>query len=116
MNTKTIEKNWTELKGKIKSKWGKFNDEEVESIKGDLTLLAGKIQKVYGIAKDHADRQYDEFKKSVHALIGENAGAETPKASPAIASVTILPKPNPIVTPQVAKVAEPAAMKDSKVG
>jgi uncharacterized protein YjbJ (UPF0337 family) len=86
MNTTTnvnamIEKNWTELKGKIKSKWSKFNDEEVESVKSDLSQLSGKIQKAYGIAKDQAEHQYDEFRKSVQTLTGQ----ETPV--PVVAAV-----------------------------
>lgn len=92
MNTTTnvnamIEKNWTELKGKIKSKWSKFNDEEVESVKSDLSQLSGKIQKAYGIAKDQAEHQYDEFRKSVQALTGQ----ETP--APIVAAVAT---PSPI--------------------
>ena len=74
MNTITIEKNWTELKGKIKAQWSKFNDEEVESFKSDLGKLSGKIEKVYGIAKENADRQFGDFKKSVQSLIGPDAG------------------------------------------
>jgi uncharacterized protein YjbJ (UPF0337 family) len=59
MNTNTdlnamIEKNWSEVKGKIKSKWDKINDEEIESVKSDLGQLSGKIQKAYGIAKERA--------------------------------------------------------------
>ncbi len=70
MNARMVEKNWPALKDKIKSKWGKLDDEEVESVRGDLGLLAGKVRYVYGMAKVHADSQYDEFRKSVQGLIG----------------------------------------------
>jgi uncharacterized protein YjbJ (UPF0337 family) len=93
MNAKTIETNWTELKGKIKAKWGKFNDEEVESLKSDLSQLAGKIQATYGIAKDQAEHQFEEFKKSVQSLTGQDAPAAGAKAEPTFVSVTP-PKPN----------------------
>ena len=117
MNTKTIEKNWTELKGKIKSKWGKFSDVELESFKGNLSQLAGKIQTVYGITVDHADRQYEEFKKSVQSLIGNDASIETPKADSTVIASADLPKPNLVATPQAVKAVEPAVvMKESKVG
>ena len=91
MDTKTIEKNWAELKGKIKSKWNKFSDEEIESIKGDLNQLAGKVQKTYGIAKDQADHQYEEFKKSMQSLIGQDETA---------VNSTSLPKPNLVIAPE----------------
>jgi hypothetical protein len=68
MDTNLIEKNWLELKGKIKIQWSKFNDEEVEALKDDLSLIPWKIQKVYGVAIDLAEAQYQEFKKSVQEL------------------------------------------------
>jgi uncharacterized protein YjbJ (UPF0337 family) len=83
MNTQTIEKNWAELKGMIKTKWGKFNDEEIETLKGDLSQLAGKIEKSYGIAKEHADRQYEDFKSSVNVLIGAAPAAGVTQFGPA---------------------------------
>lgn len=89
MNTQTIEKNWTELKGRIKSKWSKFNDLDMENIKGDFNGLADKVQKAYGIAKDQADHQCDEFKKSVQSLLGQEAAAEPAKVSPIVT-------PNPV--------------------
>jgi len=92
MNTEMVKKNWIELKGKIKSKWSKFNDEEVDSVKSDLTQLSGKIQKVYGIAKDVADRQFDEFKTSVKSLIDDapkSAVASPVAAAPAHANGNI---------------------------
>lgn len=68
MDTKAAEKNWTELKKKIKSQWSKFGDEEIESVKSDLSLLSGKIQKTYGVAKELADSQYNDFKKTLQSL------------------------------------------------
>jgi uncharacterized protein YjbJ (UPF0337 family) len=75
MNTNKIEKNWAEVKSKIKTTWNKFNDEQIDSLKGDLTQLSGNIQKVYGVAKDQADHQFNEFKKSVHTLISDDHAA-----------------------------------------
>lgn len=72
MNTQSnesTEKNWDQIKTKIKSKWGKFNDNELEGFKSDMSQLSGKIQKVYGVAKDQADKQYDEFKTSIQSLL-----------------------------------------------
>ena len=69
VNTHSVETNWTELKGKIKTKWGKLNDMEIEGVKKDLTQLAGKVEKAYGTTRDDAVKQYQEFSKSVHSLI-----------------------------------------------
>ncbi len=89
MNTQTIEKNWAELKGMIKTKFGRINDEDVEGLKADLNQLAGKIAKSYGIAKELADRQYEEFKSSVSALIGAEPAPGVTQFGPAAASPSL---------------------------
>lgn len=65
MDTNTSQSNWNEVKSKIKSKWSKFSDNEIDSLKGNLEALSDKIQKVYGYAKDRAEREYNEFKTSL---------------------------------------------------
>jgi uncharacterized protein YjbJ (UPF0337 family) len=83
MNTQTIEKNWVELKGRIHSKWAKFTDAEIDGVKGDLGLIAAKVQSVYGIAKEQADRQFEDFCNSVKALTGFEAAVASPAADAA---------------------------------
>jgi uncharacterized protein YjbJ (UPF0337 family) len=67
--SQTTEKNWADLKAKILGKWTKFNDHDVESVRGDLRQLAGKIEKTYGVAKDMADKQYADFRQTSLSLI-----------------------------------------------
>ena len=69
MTTNTAENNWLELKGKIKTKWAKISDEDIETVRADLDLLAARIQATYGIAQEYADRQYAVFKQSVQSLL-----------------------------------------------
>ena len=61
MNWDRIEGNWKELKGKVHEKWGRLTDDDIDVIAGKRQQLAGKIQQAYGIAKDEAERQVDEF-------------------------------------------------------
>lgn len=65
MNKDIAEGNWSEIKGKIKSKWGKLTDDEIETFKGNMGQIAGKVQKAYGYAKEKADAEYTEFKQSL---------------------------------------------------
>lgn len=65
MNTNTIQGNWDEIKGKIKTKWGQISEDEIETLKGNLDQLAGKIQKAYGHTKDQAESEYKDFKASL---------------------------------------------------
>ena len=65
MNNNISQGNWKEIKGKIKEKWGKFNDDEIETLNGHLDQLSGKIQKTYGYAKEKAETEYQDFTKSI---------------------------------------------------
>lgn len=64
MNWDRIEGNWKQFMGKAKAQWGKLTDDDLNVIKGKRDQLVGKLQERYGIAKDEADRQADEFTKS----------------------------------------------------
>ncbi|MCE7947881.1 MAG: CsbD family protein [Chloroflexi bacterium CFX4] len=52
---------WMQLKGEIQSRWGKLTDDEVAHINGEREKLAGRLQELYGIAKEEANRQIDEW-------------------------------------------------------
>ncbi len=61
MNWDRIQGSWTEYKGKAKQQWGKLTDDDLDVVDGKREELAGKIQSRYGIAKDEAERQIDEW-------------------------------------------------------
>jgi len=61
MNSDRIEGNWKQLKGKVKEKWGKLTDSDLDVIDGRREQLLGKLQERYGIAREEADRQLKEF-------------------------------------------------------
>lgn len=63
MNWDRIEGNWQQFTGKVKEQWGKLTDDDMTQIAGRRDILAGKIQERYGIAKDEAERQLDEFSR-----------------------------------------------------
>ncbi len=64
MNADTMKGQWTQMKGKVKEKWGRLTDDELDQIEGRADILAGKIQEKYGMARDEADREVREFEKS----------------------------------------------------
>jgi uncharacterized protein YjbJ (UPF0337 family) len=64
MNWDRIEGKWKQAAGKIKEKWGKLTDDDLQMIRGKRDQLVGKIQERYGIAKDEAERQVDEFSRT----------------------------------------------------
>jgi uncharacterized protein YjbJ (UPF0337 family) len=64
MNWDQVEGKWKEAGGKVKEKWGKLTDDDLQVIAGKRDQLVGKIQERYGIAKEDAARQVDEFSRS----------------------------------------------------
>jgi uncharacterized protein YjbJ (UPF0337 family) len=57
MNWDQIEGNWKQLKGNAKEQWGKLTDDHLEAMAGQRDRMAGKIQELYGITKEEAERQ-----------------------------------------------------------
>ncbi len=60
-NWDSITGKWKQYMGEVKKKWGKLTDDELMQINGNHDLLAGKLQERYGIAKEQADNQIDEW-------------------------------------------------------
>jgi uncharacterized protein YjbJ (UPF0337 family) len=61
MNWDRIEGNWKQFKGSAKEQWGKLTDDDLDVAAGKREHLAGRIQERYGIAKDEAERQIDDW-------------------------------------------------------
>ena len=66
MNWDRVEGNWKEIKGKAHQHWGKLTNDDLEIIHGKRLELAGRLQQRYGIAKDEAERQIDDWLKTMH--------------------------------------------------
>ena len=64
MNSDQIEGNWKQFSGKLKEKWGKLTDDDLTQIAGKKDQLLGKIQEHYGLKKEEAQKQLDEFYKT----------------------------------------------------
>ncbi len=65
MNQDIIKGKWSQLQGKLKEKWGKLTDDDVNQLEGHRDYLVGKLQERYGIAKEKADVQVKEFERSL---------------------------------------------------
>ena len=65
MNEDKIKGQWKQLAGTLKTKWGKLTDDDLRIAEGNSEYLAGKIQERYGIARDEAKRQVDDFRNTL---------------------------------------------------
>ena len=77
MNWDLIEGKWKQSLAKVKVKWGKLTDDDVTAVNGKREQLIGKIQERYGVAKDAAEKQVDEFTRSY----GSDDSAKAAKSS-----------------------------------
>ena len=64
MDWNRIEGNWKQFGGSVKEKWGKLTDDDLQFVDGKREQLVGRIQERYGIAKEEAERQVDEFSRT----------------------------------------------------
>jgi uncharacterized protein YjbJ (UPF0337 family) len=61
MNTDILKGKWTQIKGDIRSKWGKLTDNDLMEIQGDTETMLGKLQERYGYKRDQAEKELQEF-------------------------------------------------------
>ena len=61
MNSDQLQGKWKQIKGSVKERWGKLTDDDLNIIDGKHDQLVGKIQEKYGIAREAAQKQVDEW-------------------------------------------------------
>lgn len=61
MNWDIIEGKWNEYRGKAQQQWAKLSEDDLDRAQGRRTELAGLIQQRYGLERDEAERQVDEW-------------------------------------------------------
>ncbi len=62
MNSDEMRGKWNQLKGSVKQQWAKLTDDDLTAIDGNRDKLVGKIQERYGIAKEKAEQQLNEWR------------------------------------------------------
>ena len=61
MNMEQVKGTWGQMKGLVRKKWGELTDDDIEVIRGNREILAGKLKERYGITLEHARHQAAEF-------------------------------------------------------
>lgn len=61
MNSDRIEGKWRVLKGKIKQRWSKLTDDDLDQIDGKREELIGRIQERYGLARERVERDINQL-------------------------------------------------------
>jgi uncharacterized protein YjbJ (UPF0337 family) len=67
MNTDVFEGRWKQMRGELRSWWGKLTDDDFEKIGGKRDRLVGALQEKYGYTREAAqqeiDRRFREYDK-----------------------------------------------------
>jgi|SRR5688572_29245196 uncharacterized protein YjbJ (UPF0337 family) len=65
VNRNEMEGSWKQLKGKVREKWGKLTDDDLETIQGRSERFVGKLQERYGQSQADAERDLDNWLMSL---------------------------------------------------
>jgi len=61
MNSDIAQGKWKQLKGKAQQQWGKLTDDDLDRIDGNRQEFVGVMQEKYGMGKEEAEKEFDEF-------------------------------------------------------
>ena len=61
MNWEQVEGQWKQLRSDVKSRWAKFTDDDLGTLSVKKDDIVGKIQERYGVMKEDAERQVDQW-------------------------------------------------------
>ena len=64
MNWEQVRGNWTQMKGEVKQQWGKLTDDDLTFVEGSRDKLVGRMQERYGIEKEAAERQIQDWERT----------------------------------------------------
>ena len=66
MNWDQVEGKWDNFKGKVREKWGKLTDDDLDVVRGKRDQLLGRLKERYGMEKEAAEKEVDKFLQSLH--------------------------------------------------
>jgi uncharacterized protein YjbJ (UPF0337 family) len=76
VNWEQIEGKWNQLKGAVKQRWGKLTDDDLDVIAGKKDELLGKLQEKYGITKEQAEKELEQWSAAPTSATGPESERE----------------------------------------
>ena len=61
MNQERFRGQWSQLKGEIKRQWGKFTEDDLTQIEGNMNTFIGKAQERYGERKEEVTKWVNDW-------------------------------------------------------
>ena len=72
MNWDQMEGKFKQMKGAAKKQWDKLTDDDLDYMAGSRDQFVGRLQERYGIAKEAAQKQADEWLQAQAEPQGQN--------------------------------------------
>lgn len=61
MNWSAIENGWNDYKAAAKQQWSKLSDDQIDGTQGKREQLSSRVQEVYSVSKEDAERQIADW-------------------------------------------------------
>lgn len=62
MNDDVIGGMWKQIKGSVKSAFGRLTDDDLTEVEGNSEKMIGKLQERYGYSRADAERAWNDFR------------------------------------------------------
>jgi uncharacterized protein YjbJ (UPF0337 family) len=72
-NAQTLQGNWNEIKGKLRTKWGQLTQDDVSMFNGNVDQLVGTIQRKTGEARQSIEQYLDSLTSGGSSTVGQVA-------------------------------------------
>lgn len=67
MDWKNAEERWKQVRDKVQDRWNKLTSDELDEIGGSYDRLVSKLQEKYGLTKQQAETELNDFENTVRA-------------------------------------------------
>ena len=88
MNQDIFAGQWKQMRGTLKSWWGKLADDDFERIGGQKDKLIGLVQEKYGQTREQAQQEVERRMKEYGDTMGDHSGNGMPERAEAGAGMT----------------------------
>jgi uncharacterized protein YjbJ (UPF0337 family) len=87
VNQQTLQGNWNEIKGKLRSKWGQLTNDDLQQARGSVDQLVGLIQRTTGEARNSVEHFLEELTSNGSSAVSHAAETAKEYAHQAVESV-----------------------------
>lgn len=66
MSWQNMEGKWKQFSADIKHRWAELTDDDIAACKADRQKLIGKLQELYGMTDEEAEREVAAMERKLH--------------------------------------------------